>query len=309
MRFPPVMLQPMCHVPVAQCERIPRNSHCGNCKVDDIKTVAPIGGEEDLRHNITKEKLSKGETVYGCFVRYPNAALVEVLGYCGWDFIVFDGEHGTIEPADCEAMVRAAELQSVTPVIRVPVNQPHVILRFLDTGAQGLHVPMVRSAADAEAVIQSVKYQPRGSRGLAAIRAADYGQRIPFIQYVTEANAESLVVVHIETEDAVQRLPEITRVEGLDVIFIGPTDLSNSLGHPGELQHPQVQTTLQRCVETILSSSLALGIMVSNADAACQWQKRGARYIAVGLEAVLNPACRAYLKSARDPRTRIPDAR
>jgi 4-hydroxy-2-oxoheptanedioate aldolase len=255
--------------------------------------------EENVRHNSTKEKLKGGETVYGCFVRYPNAALIEVLGYCGWDFIVFDGEHGTIEPADCEQMVRAAELQGVTPIIRVPVNQPHVILRFLDTGAQGLHVPMVRSAADAEAVVQSVKYRPRGTRGLAAIRAADYAQRIPFGQYVVQANAETLVAIHIETADAVERLPEIVKIEGLDVIFLGPTDLSNSLGFPGELQHPKVQATFQRLVDTVAGSRAALGIMVPNADAARQWKQRGARYIAIGLEGVLNPACRNYLKAAR----------
>ena len=251
-----------------------------------------------MRHNSTKEKLQNGETVYGCFMRYPNAALAEVLGYCGWDFIVFDGEHGTIEPADCEGMVRAAELQGVTPIVRVPVNQPHVILRFLDTGAQGLHVPMVRSAADAERVVQSAKYQPRGSRGLAAVRSADYAQRVPFGQYVREANAETLVCVHIETEDSVEQLAEIVKIDGLDVIFIGPTDLSNSLGFPGDIQHPKVQLALQRCVETVRGSGPALGIMVPNADAARQWKKLGARYIAVALEAVLNPACRTYLKAA-----------
>lgn len=253
-----------------------------------------------MRHNSTKEKLKNGETVYGCFVRYPNAALIEVLGYCGWDFVVFDGEHGTIEPGDCEQMVRAAELQGVTPIVRVPVNQQHVILRFLDTGAQGLHVPMVRSAADAEAVVQAAKYQPRGSRGLAAVRAADYAQRVPFGQYVAQANAETLVVVHIETEDSVERLPEIIRVDGLDVIFLGPTDLSNSLGLPGELQHPRVQATFQRVVESASGSGAALGVMVPNSEAARLWRSRGARYIAVGLEAVLNPACRSYLKSARE---------
>ncbi len=256
--------------------------------------------EGDVRHNLVRERLKKGETVYGCFTRYPNAGLVEVLGYCGWDFIVFDGEHGTIEPADCEQMVRAAELQNVTPIIRVPVNQPHVILRFLDTGAQGLHVPMVRSAADAEAVVQAVKYQPRGSRGLAAVRAADYAQRIPFSQYVAQANAETLVVVHIETEDSVDRLPEILKVDGVDVVFLGPTDLSNSLGHPGDLQNPKVQATFQRFVDAVSAAGAAFGIMVGNADAARQWKKRGARYIAIGLEAVLNPACRAYLKANRE---------
>ncbi len=253
-----------------------------------------------MRHNSTKEKLRNGETVYGCFVRYPNAALVEVLGYCGWDFIVFDGEHGTIEPGDCEQMARAAELQGVTPMVRVPVNQPHVILRFLDTGAQGLHVPMVRSAADAEAVLQSVKYQPRGSRGLAAVRAADYAQRAPLGQYIVQANTETLVVVHIETGEAVDRLSEIVCIDGLDVVFLGPTDLSNSLGFPGDLQHPKVQAAFQRFVETVAGSGPALGIMVPNAESARQWRARGARYIAVGLEAVLNPACKSYLKAARE---------
>jgi 4-hydroxy-2-oxoheptanedioate aldolase len=185
-------------------------------------------------------------------------------------------------------------------MVRVPVNQPHVILRFLDTGAQGLHVPMVRSAADAEAVVQSTKYQPRGSRGLAAVRAADYAQRVPFAQYVAQANAEILVVAHIETEDAVGRLPEIIRVDGLDVAFLGPTDLSNSLGFPGEVQHPKVQATFQRFVEVVSGSAVALGIMVPTVEAARQWKGRGARYIAVGLEAVLNPACRSYLKAARE---------
>lgn len=253
-----------------------------------------------MRHNSTKEKLKNGEVVFGCFTRYPNAALVEVLGYCGWDFIVFDGEHGAIEPADCEQMVRAAELQGVTPIVRVPVNLPHVILRFLDTGAQGLHVPMVQTAAEAEAVVQSAKYQPRGSRGLAAIRAADYAQKIPLVQYIAEANRETLISVHIETESSVDRLPEILKVEGVDVIFLGPTDLSNSLGCPGDIQHPKVQATLQHCVEMVKGDGPALGIMVPNADAARQWKSRGARYITVGLEGMLNPACRSYLKSVRE---------
>ena len=253
-----------------------------------------------MRHNTTKEKLKRGETVFGCFVRYPNAALVEVLGYCGWDFIVFDGEHGTIEPADCEQMVRAAELQGVTPIIRVPVNMPHVILRFLDTGAQGLHAPMVRTATDAETLVRAVKYQPRGTRGLAGVRASDYAQRIPFGQYVVQANDETLVVAHIETEDSVDKLNEITKVDGIDVIFIGPTDLSNSLGLPGEIQHPRMQATLDRFVELVPGPWPALGIMVSNVDAARLWKARGARYVAIGLEAMMNPSCRNYLKAARE---------
>ena len=253
-----------------------------------------------MRHNITKEKLKNGKTVFGCFVRYANAALVEVLSYCGWDFICFDGEHGRIEPSDCEQMTRAAELQGVTPIVRVPVNQQHVILRFMDTGVHGLHVPMINSGADAEAVVQSVKYQPRGSRGLAGVRASDYAQGVPFADYVSIANTETLVTVHIETEAAVDRLSEIVAVDGLDVIFIGPTDLSNSLGIPGQVQHPKMQATMQRIVDTVAPTGLALGIMVRNAEAARQWCDRGARYITIGLEDLMNPSCRNYLKNARD---------
>jgi 4-hydroxy-2-oxoheptanedioate aldolase len=268
--------------------------------VGGIKRREEFPKEAAVRHNTTKEKLRRGEVVCGCFTRYPNATLVEVLGYCGWDFIVFDGEHGTLEPSDCEQMTRAAEVQNVTPIVRVPVNQQHVILRFLDTGAQGLHVPMVRTAADAEAVVQAVKYQPRGSRGLALVRAADFGQRAPLGEYIAAANEETLVVIHIETEDSVDNLPEILKVDGLDVIFIGPTDLSNSLGLPGQMTHPKVQETLRRCQEAVIGSSAALGIMVPNAEAARDWIARGARYVAVGLEGVLNPACRNYLKRVRE---------
>ncbi len=252
-----------------------------------------------MRHNVTKEKLRNGGTVFGCFVRYPNAALVEVLGYCDWDFICFDGEHGRIEPADCEQMTRAAELQGVTPFVRVPVNQQHVILRFMDTGVHGLHVPMVNTGADAEAVVQSVKSQPRGCRGLAAVRASDYAQSVPFAQYVATANAETLIAVHIETETAVDHLPEIMAVDGLDVIFIGPTDLSNSIGIPGQPQHPKMQTLMQRIVDAVAPTGLALGIMVPNAETARQWRDRGARYITVALDNLMNPSCRNYLKTVR----------
>src|SRR5262245_35050742 len=112
--------------------------------------------------NQTKAKLKAGETVYGCFVRYVDPTFAEVLGYHGWDFLMFDGEHGPLAERECENLVRDAELRGVTPIVRVPTNQPPVILRFLDTGAQGLHIPWVSTAADAEAAVRAVKYQPRG---------------------------------------------------------------------------------------------------------------------------------------------------
>lgn len=253
-----------------------------------------------MRTNTAKARLKAGETVFGCFVRYRDASLVEVLGYQGWDFIVFDGEHGTLEPHDCENMVRAAELREVTPIVRVTTNRPHIILRYMDVGAQGLHVPWVNSAAEADAAVRSVKYYPRGIRGLAGVRAADYAQVTPLSEYVQQANAETLVVIHIETAEAVERLPEIVAVDGVDVIFIGPTDLSHSFGVPGQPQHPMVQEAMQRIVETVAGSNVALGAFVSNAAAARQWRERGARYVAVGLESLLSQAVHDFLAAARE---------
>lgn len=252
-----------------------------------------------MKKNSTKGKLKAGDSVFGCFVRYPDPALVEVLSYQAWDFLVFDAEHGTLEARDVENMVRAAELHAVTPIARVTTNQPATILRFLDTGAQGVHVPWVNSGDEAEQVVRSVKYHPRGIRGLAGVRAADYGQRGALDGYVTYANNETLIVLHIETMQAVKRLPEIIDVPDVDVIFIGPNDLSQSLGFPGQPQHPDVQAVIQQIADTVLRSKVALGIMVSNFNAAKEWKHRGARYLAISMENLLTPAVREYLTEVR----------
>ena len=252
-----------------------------------------------MQTNATKARLKAGETALGCFVRYPDASMVEVLAYAPWDFLVFDGEHGVLEPRDCENMVRAAELRGVTPIVRVPTNSPPVILRLMDTGAQGLHIPWVNSAAEAEAAVTAVKYYPRGQRGLAGVRAASYGQTMPLGEYVQQANRETLVIIHIETAEAVERVDEIAAIDDLDVIFIGPTDLSQSYGAPGQPGDARVLAGIQRIVDVVNQSDKALGIMVRDAQSAREWQARGARYIAIMLETLMMPALRGYLADAR----------
>jgi len=252
-----------------------------------------------LRKNTTKAKLKSGETVYGCFVRYSDPGLVEFLSYQGWDFLVIDGEHGTIEPRDCENLTRAAELHGVTPIVRVTTNLPPIILRYMDTGVQGAHVPWVNSAEEAEAAVRSIKYQPRGIRGLGGVRAADYGQKGPLSEYVQQSNDETLVVIHVETKEAIEQLQHTVNVDGIDVIFIGPTDLSQSFGVPGRPQHPLVVDAMERIADIVLGSKVALGLMTPNAESARQWQARGARYITVTLEALMRQATQAYLQAAR----------
>jgi 4-hydroxy-2-oxoheptanedioate aldolase len=253
-----------------------------------------------MRTNNVKAKLVAGETVYGTFIRNHDPSQVEVLGYLGWDFFVFDAEHGTFEPRDCENLVRAAELHNVTPLVRASINQASVILRFMDVGAHGVQIPWVNRKEDAEAAVSAVKYQPRGARGLAGMRASDYGLRGTLAEYVQTANAETMVIVQIESKAGVEHVEEIVSVPDVDVVFIGPTDLSNSYGYPGQPDQPEVAAAIDRVLEATSRSCAKAGIMVRDAKSAQLWRERGVRYIVTTVESLLVPAVRSYLKQAHE---------
>ncbi len=251
--------------------------------------------------NHAKHRLDAGETIVGCFMRYAAGSLVEFMALGGWDFLVFDAEHGSLQPRDLEDLSRACELHGVTPMVRVTTNEPATILRFLDAGAHGLHVPWVDSVDDAEMAVQAVKYQPRGSRGLAATRSAGYGTQEPISDYVRRSNAETLVVLQVETGEGVNNVEEIVGLDGVDVVFIGPTDLAQSLGHVGDPSHPEVQAAMNHISEVVVASDKALGIFVATPADALAWRKRGARYLTTGLEPLLSHSMNDYLRAVRSP--------
>ena len=252
-----------------------------------------------MRGDETKTRLRAGECLYGCFVRFPDPGLVELLALQGFDFLVLDGEHGTMEPRDCENMVRGADVRGVPALVRVPTNEPPVILRFMDTGALGVHVPLVSSADDAERAVRAVKYGPRGTRGLTGVRAAAYGQRETLAEYVERANAETLVVVQIETRAALEQVEEIAAVDGVDVVFVGPTDLSHSLGVPGQTSHPIVEEAYRTIVDGVLGSHAALGVLVGDEAGAKSWRERGARYVAVTVDSLITRSAQVVLETVR----------
>lgn len=252
-----------------------------------------------MQTNTAKQKLQAGETLYGCFIRYPEPGLVEVMGYQGWDFITFDAEHGTIEPRDCENMTRAAELRGVTPLVRVTTNQPPILLRFLDTGVQGVQVPWVNTGAEARRAVQAVKYHPLGTRGLAGVRAADYAQAKPLAEYVQDANRETLTILQVESREGVENVEEIAATEGLDILFIGPADLSQSFGYPGQPQHPDVQKAMERIIAAANNNKVAIGTAVATVEATREWRNRGARYLTTTIEAMLRQSSRSYLEQVK----------
>ena len=252
-----------------------------------------------MLENKVKAKLAAGEAAFGCFVRTPEASLIEYVAMLGWDFLVFDAEHGTLQPRDVEDLCRAVEPRGTTPIVRVTTNDAPTILRFLDTGAHGLHVPWVNSAAEVERAVRSVKYTPRGIRGLAGSRASEWGINEPIGEYVKRANRETLVVIHIETQDAVDAIDEYIGIDGVDVLFLGPTDLSQSLGHPGDLKHPDVLRAMDRVADAVVGSGKTLGIYAGTVDMTKEWLDRGARYFTTSLEPFLRDGMRAHLRDVR----------
>ncbi len=249
--------------------------------------------------NSTKAKLAAGETVLGCFYKYADATQAEYIAMQGWDFLIFDGEHGTVQPKDVEDLCRAAELRGVTPITRATTNQAHVILRYLDAGSHGVHVPWVNTVEGVEAAVQAVKYWPRGQRGLAGTRAAEWGLTESLSDYTTRANRETLLVVHIETAQAAAAVEDYVAVDGVDVLFIGPTDLSHSLGHAGNPGHPDVQAAMQQVIDAVVPSAKALGVYAGTGALAAEWIARGARYIATGSDGLMAAGMQSYLETAR----------
>ena len=251
--------------------------------------------------NSAKARLRSGGTVIGSYVRHPDPGLAEILCYLGYDFLLFDGEHAPIGERECENLARVCELTGVTSLARVPTNQPWMIGRHLDTGIQGIQIPMVNTAAEAMAAVRAAKYPPLGGRGLAGARAANYGQLLPFSYpvHIAKSNAESMVIVQVETPESIDHLPEIVKVPEIDVIFIGPTDLSTCLGHPGDFRHPAVQAAFDRIIAEVAKSEKALGVLAVTEEATLEWRAKGARYILSMFEALMAPAVRHYLETVR----------
>ena len=233
-----------------------------------------------MKTNELKKKLASGQTVVGSFVYIPSAKLTEIVGLLGFDFVVIDMEHGPIDTVVAEDMVRAAELSGTTPIIRVTHNSPHLILRALDIGAQAIHVPDINTADDARLAAASTKYGPIGRRGLAGVRAADYGLKQPLGEYAPVANRETMCIAHIESDRAVHNLAQILAVDGIDIYYLGPEDISNSLGIPGQSKDPRVVRLVEDGIRQIVAAGKIAGCIAAEPAAARRYVELGARYIA-----------------------------
>jgi len=231
--------------------------------------------------NKLKQYLKQGKSVLGAFVMIPSADLVEMSGHAGFDFVILDIEHGRFNIESLENLIRAADCVDLVPIVRLP-NDPSTILHVLEAGCLGIQVSQVNTKKEALRVVQNAKYYPEGQRGIAfSTRAGHYGSR-SIDKHIEISNREILIAVQLENMKGVENLPEILTVQGIDVVFVGPADLSQSLGVPGQINHVKVQQTIEQIISEITNAGLTAGIYVGNVEMAKKWIARGAKYITVG---------------------------
>ncbi|TRZ52565.1 2,4-dihydroxyhept-2-ene-1,7-dioic acid aldolase [bacterium] len=210
-----------------------------------------------LARNI-KEKMRRGEPSIGSWMSMAHPSIAEILAMAGYDWVVIETEHTAIDVSEVLRLIIAIEQRGAVPFVRLAWNDPIQAKAVLDSGAAGVLVPMVNTRADAELSVQMTKYPPQGIRGVGLARAQGYGEQ--FDIYVKNANADSLLIVQIEHKDAVSNIEEILSVPGIDGTFIGPYDLSMSLGIPGQTNHPEVIAAKQKVRKATLARGLIAGV-------------------------------------------------
>jgi len=240
--------------------------------------------------------LRGSRALLGMFVGIPSPSLVEMCGHAGVDFVIVDNEHGPAGVESTEHMLRAARASGVIPVVRTLEQD---ILRVLDIGASAIQVPQVHTADQAKRIVAAAKYPPIGTRGAAfSTRAAGFGF-FGGATHIRDSNEGTAVVIMTETRTALGNLDAILAVPGVDAVFFGPNDLSFSLGHPGEMQHPEVVGAIEHGIARALHHGVAPGVLALNPADFHRWAKVGARYIPMVLTGLIGNALRATVAGVR----------
>ena len=225
-----------------------------------------------IRPNVAKEKLGKNQVVT-TISGLQNADVIDFLGPMGFDAAWIECEHGPVDWDALGDMTRACDLWGMTSITRVSANEPWLITRTLDRGAMGIVVPHVNKREAAEQAMQSAKYAPLGYRGM-------FGGRQSFgvPDYFHKANDQTMVVVLLEETEALKNLDEILKVDGIDVFFVAPSDLAQTMGHIGDTGHPEVQAAIDDAISRIVSAGRTAGTLVNDENIA-SYIAKGARFL------------------------------
>ena len=252
-----------------------------------------------MRENTLKQQLHDGKPAFGVMCTFPSPPIVEMLGCLGFDWILLDNEHGSITVDTAEACIAVAELTGMAPIVRPVGNKPEIIAPFLDRGAWGVQVPHVNTADEARAAVDAVKYAPEGHRGIfSGGRPAGYGFKGTTADYARAANRHTLVCLMLEEVEAIENLPELVKVPGVDVYFIGSGDLSQSMGLTGQQAHPDVQQMMERGVKIITSAGRIAGCSCPD-NLIPKFLGLGVQYFHSSVGRLLQQSSVAYLQTVR----------
>jgi 2-keto-3-deoxy-L-rhamnonate aldolase RhmA len=257
-----------------------------------------------MRTNTTRERLAKGETVYGCGLQvYRAPEIVRCFATAGFDYVFIDQEHGSFNLETVHDMITASKSCGITPIVRVGELQYTLCARLLDQGAQGIILPRVDDPRELEEALSWFRFPPLGKRG--------FGINPTMIEYETRTmpeiiehqNRETLAVVQIETVRAVECVDELLSLKGLDVIMIGPADLSIALGMPGQFENPVFIATIEKVIDACNRHNVVPGIQTRGVAMAKAWADRGMRFVGVAAEHVfLLEKCKEALGTLRLPK-------
>lgn len=251
--------------------------------------------KETLR--IFRDKLNNNEFVYGPFMKTSDPMFVEAVGLAGFDYVILDMEHGPVTIENQQNNIRAAEARNIVPIIRLKDRGENTIGKALDIGAYGIQMPQINNAEEAKNVVKFAKFYPYGMRGVCRfVRAADYSNcdRYKFF----ESSKDVLIILQLEGIKAIENLDEILDVEGVDILFIGPYDLSQSLGIPGQVNNPVVVNAMKDIVERAKAKGKVVGTFVDTPQDLKMWKEIGVQYLSYSVDVgIFIDACKQLRKS------------
>ena len=230
-----------------------------------------------------KAAMDSDKGALGPFMICTDTAMVEAAGHAGYDFVLLDMEHGTTTFETLPNLIRAANVSGVCPVVRVPRGTDIWIDQALDVGAGAVMIPQIDTAEQARAAVSAAKFSPVGSRGTCRfVRSAGFGA-IPGSEYFSKAQ-ETVVIVQAEGKKAVENLDEILDVPGIDVVFVGPYDMSSSLGHVGEINHPEVIECIKGIIAKASAKGVKIGCFADTVEGGKKWRDLGVKFIGYGCD-------------------------
>ena len=234
----------------------------------------------ELRKNKFKKNILDKKKQIGIWSNFSSNTVSEIIAITGYDWSVLDMEHAPNDIQEILSQLQVMEAYDTEPVVRVPWNEPVMVKRLLDMGAQTILFPMVQNANEAKAAVEATRYPPKGVRGVMSVaRMNRYGH---VSNYYEKAEKEICVLVQCETKDAIKNIPEIAKVDGVDGIFMGPSDISGSIGKIGQFEDQEVQDLINHALELCKKADKPAGILTGKRDYAKKYVENGYTFVAVG---------------------------